>query len=294
MKTADILRTARTTGDTIAAIDHLLAAGYDFERACRACRLAGDVVDEALWRLPLPAQEAAEQAAADAASDLRLDREARPLAWRLVRAEAIRDEYETRYDECTCDACGKQDADKCTARLAYERAERIVELVRADLRDSDEPREYEIWDANARWTITSTPDALETDVEESVRDADWGTDESWVWDGRSRCETTGEEGRHEVTFESVVPSCTEDEHDWGTPHSVLGGLRDNPGVQGGPNGGITARSVCAHCGVYRVFVSRKTNPSDGSTYEATDYEPADEDSLEWVASQCETEIEAAS
>ena len=121
-----------------------------------------------------------------------------------------------------------------------------------------------------------------------MREGDWDTDASWVWDGVSSCAETDETDSHAVTFEAEALDCTEDEHDWRMPYSVLGGLKENPGCWGGPNGGITSRSVCAHCGVYRVFMSRKTNPSDGATYEATDYEPPDEDSLLWIEAHRET------
>lgn len=52
--TLSILRAARSSGDTIAAVDHLLALGYSPERAARACRRCGysPELDAALQQYP--------------------------------------------------------------------------------------------------------------------------------------------------------------------------------------------------------------------------------------------------
>jgi len=278
-----LLSDARATGQDVAAIDAVLQAGYDLERARRACQPLADIVDAALARLPLTLQEGCEQAAIDAAIERRLDREARPRAFRLLRAEVICEEYARLYNECDC----ATHTGKCPALEPYERTERIVEIARIELRNSDEPRAYEVRDDNGSWAITSTPSTLDDDIEESVRDGDWGDDTgSWVWTGRSSCEATSEEDSHRVAFEAEEASCDHDDgHDWRSPHAVLGGLSENPGVWGGPNGGTTSREVCGHCGLYRTYQSHATNRSDGTTYAATDYEPADEASLEWVAAR---------
>jgi hypothetical protein len=39
-----------------------------------------------------------------------------------------------------------------------------------------------------------------------------------------------------------------------SPYAVLGGLRENPGVQG-HGGGVTIHRVCAHCGCLRIYDS---------------------------------------
>jgi hypothetical protein len=40
-------------------------------------------------------------------------------------------------------------------------------------------------------------------------------------------------------------------HDWRTPHSVVGGLRENPGVWG-VGAGVAEHFVCSRCGAYKV------------------------------------------
>lgn len=99
---------------------------------------------------------------------------------------------------------------------------------------------------------------------------DWARDGSWD----TRCEIdvfaveldpTQDDGRDrrgaevgnrvwatvEVGEDPPEPECTEDAHDWQAPHSIVGGLRENPGVwsQGGTT--MTHHSVCAHCGLHR-------------------------------------------
>jgi len=80
------------------------------------------------------------------------------------------------------------------------------------------------------------------------------------------------------------PDCVElEEHDWCAPHSLLGGLGENPGVFGGHGGRITSTDVCRHCGWYR-----KTSSIPGERYDSVSYNVADERSLEWVQTRAET------
>lgn len=85
------------------------------------------------------------------------------------------------------------------------------------------------------------------------------------------------------TFEPPEPDCAGgDEHDWQAPISVLGGVRENPGVWG-HGGGVIIREVCANCGVYKETDTWAQNPDTGEQgLESVKYEPADELSLAWV------------
>lgn len=204
------------------------------------------------------------------------------LTERAVYQTWLADQIEEQHQECECDACTTRDYAACRLYQATLAADVARDAAIEALRASDEPRAYEISDDGATWTIEARPSTLDAEVTKSVRAGSWDTSESWVWSGRSRCTLTGDKDSHEVIFAAREPKCSEPEHDWRSPWSVLGGLRENPGVVGGPNGGVTVREVCAHCGIYREFVSRATNPSNGTTYEATNYADADEDSLAWV------------
>lgn len=87
------------------------------------------------------------------------------------------------------------------------------------------------------------------------------------------------------TFDPPEPDCDgEHDHDWQSPYSVVGGIRDNPGVWG-HGGGVIIREVCAHCGRYKVTDTWAQDPSTGEEgLEAVWYEDADSASTEWVAS----------
>lgn len=124
-------------------------------------------------------------------------------------------------------------------------------------------------------------DAARDGVERSnYRDA-CGT--IWI-DVRIANIVTGETWTATVTLEPDVPACADDhEHDWQSPYSVLGGLEENPGVQG-HGGGVIIREVCTHCGTYRVtdtWAQRRDTGEQG--LKSVDYEDADDASLIWLA-----------
>lgn len=204
----------------------------------------------------------------------------------LTAADALDD-----ATPCTCPE------DTCTgacpgwaAREAYHAADRALDAARAAWLASDEPREYEIRDDQARWRVTSTPDEIEADAEASLRDGDWDTSDGPLYlvaDAYPIDPITDEAlndagTRVTVTIAQNEPDCAEGEaHAWRSPHSVVGGLRENPGVHG-VGAGVVVREVCAHCGAYRVYESAAQDPGTGTYYASTHYEEADEDSLAWV------------
>ena len=68
-----LLREARSTGQSIAAVDALLQLGYDLARAERACLPYVGAVERAYRLLSLADQEAAAKAALDAAIGIEID-----------------------------------------------------------------------------------------------------------------------------------------------------------------------------------------------------------------------------
>jgi hypothetical protein len=89
--------------------------------------------------------------------------------------------------------------------------------------------------------------------------------------------------RHKVEIHPDEPDC-ESEHDWHSPYSVVGGLKENPGVWG-KGGGVICREVCANCGAYRITDTYAQDPTDGiQGLESIRYEDSDDASLEWVES----------
>jgi len=90
----------------------------------------------------------------------------------------------------------------------------------------------------------------------------------------------------EVGSDPEPPACVADEHDWQTPHAVVGGLRENPGVWSAGGTTTTYHYVCAHCGCHRreTLHGAQRNPGQADTIE---YSPADDASLAWVRSHGE-------
>lgn len=166
-----------------------------------------------------------------------------------------------------------------------------VEAARTAWLDSDEVREWEFaveghWEAGHHHAPSEVKEALKAWAGEG-----WERDRTiWV---RGRAQpidpTTGdavEDDDYEiavrVTLNPEEPECTSTEHDWQSPHSVLGGLRENPGVWG-HGGGVFYREVCAHCGRYRVTDTWAQDPDTGEQgLTSVAYEDADADSIEWI------------
>lgn len=98
-------------------------------------------------------------------------------------------------------------------------------------------------------------------AQEYVRDCDFddvaSTDWVTVYTYRKGVDESGEivhigEERHKIAIEPTEPDCIDDHsHHWATPHELLGGLEDNPGVWGN-GGGVICHEVCLHCGCERI------------------------------------------
>jgi hypothetical protein len=102
-------------------------------------------------------------------------------------------------------------------------------------------------------------------------------------DIRVECELTDEFETDTVVIEPREPPCEPGRtHDWRTPYDVLGGLRDNPGVWG-HGGGLIMRSVCRHCGRYRIVDTwaQRRDTGEQGLIETTYAEP-DPVSLNWA------------
>ena len=72
------------------------------------------------------------------------------------------------------------------------------------------------------------------------------------------------------------------DHDWQSPFSLLGGLRENPGVQS-HGGGIMMREVCAHCGAQMLTDTWAQNPATGEQgLRSVEYQESTEETREWA------------
>jgi hypothetical protein len=190
------------------------------------------------------------------------------------------------WDAYCNDEPADEESEACRAAFA---ADEVVIDAHNAWCASDELRDYVIRDDNASWNIQSRPSTLDADVEKSVRDGDWETEETWWWRGRAFGEDGTETKVGPIEMSPDEPACRRGrEHDWQAPHSVVGGIRDNPGVWG-HGGGVKIHEVCAICGAHRHTNTWAQDPVTGEQgLRSVSYEPADDDSLAWVASEKET------
>lgn len=154
---------------------------------------------------------------------------------------------------------------------------------------------YSADDGNAE--IDMDADSPREAAQEYVDGGEWGeiTETSWitvyVWRNGYVLDPDADEveriqidrDSHTIVIEPDEPECTADDHDWQSPYSVLGGLKENPGVWG-KGGGVVITEVCSHCGMYRVtdsWAQRRDTGEQG--LESIEYREADEASLKWIA-----------
>jgi len=135
-------------------------------------------------------------------------------------------------------------------------------------------------------------------AQEYVDDGDWNCERpTWIhvstWDrytlGDVTLDDESSRQRHSVELAQEEPECThDDEHDWRSPHSVLGGCESNPGVWGN-GGGVIIREICRHCGCLRTTDTWATDPQDGTqghrtvTYEQQPHDYSGDALQRWIA-----------
>lgn len=105
-----------------------------------------------------------------------------------------------------------------------------------------------------------------------VDDGDWGQDSGTCWVSvstyRKGIATDGtitnvDIESHTITVEATEPDCEDGQaHEWQSPYDLLGGLKENPGVQG-HGGGVVITECCMICGCARVTDTWAQNPSTG-------------------------------
>lgn len=136
-------------------------------------------------------------------------------------------------------------------------------------------------------------DTIDADSAEDALDAARGNVDAANYDlGRTiwidfsvRNEVTGETDSGTEQLDPDEPYCTGASHDWQSPHEVLGGLEENPGVWG-HGGGVIIRRVCAHCGAYRITDTWAQRPDTGEQgLTSIRYEDADDASRAWIEAE---------
>jgi hypothetical protein len=81
----------------------------------------------------------------------------------------------------------------------------------------------------------------------------------WLEDGDGE---RSDEQTIALTLDPDEPACCEDDHDWQSPHEIVGGIKENPGVWG-HGGGAIITECCMHCGCKKTTDTWAQNPETG-------------------------------
>jgi hypothetical protein len=163
------------------------------------------------------------------------------------------------------------------AAAAYADAARLAWL------ESDEIRTYAVSGEGAQWEIAAAPSNVRRRVRHAIIEDAEDTGATQWWHVTVRMVDADADG-DDVVVDSLrvqvdpgEPDCADDhEHHWISPHWLLGGVQENPGVVG-HGGGVVCTEVCRHCGCARVTDTWATDPEDGTqghttvSYEAGRY-----------------------
>lgn len=162
----------------------------------------------------------------------------------------------------------------------------------------DTLEECDVEDANYAYRLRETHPDAEVEHVESYATGDGDCDYTSIYsvtgqdvDGLINDEATGDQDAADCSgsHSDEEPECTSEGpgdddggHDWRSPYSLLGGLRENPGVWG--RGGTTTetKTVCACCGKYRTETHAGSQRNPGDAESVVEYSDADEDSEAWL------------
>lgn len=218
----------------------------------------------------------------------------RPLQAVLESAIAAHADAETAYNECECDMPA---GEHCVHYHAMRAADAAFDAARDALRDSDEPRDWILCEEGYDYETVESPSAEEAleEARSNVDRSNYPDLEGTIWiDVSVRCKETGEEDSDTVACEAEEPECTSDatEHNWQSPHDIVGGIEENPGVWG-HGGGVIILEVCIQCGCERTTDTWAQNPETGEQgLTSVSYEPG-KYAEEVAAAQALKEVEAA-
>jgi hypothetical protein len=130
-------------------------------------------------------------------------------------------------------------------------------------------KRYKMWDEGASEIIEAEDmgDA-KAQAEEWIRDGEWGDVTETLYLRANVAELDDDDNVVDqdsvtVTLQPQEPDCEDGQpHDWTSPHDIVGGLADNPGVFG-HGGGVRIHEVCSRCGLRRVTDTWAQDPSTG-------------------------------
>lgn len=162
------------------------------------------------------------------------------------------------------------DGEDAAAEAALDAADAEVTRLRQALRESDCPRQWMVtYDGESgdysEVTAASGKEALDEACSEVDRGSWYPDAQGTIWvDVRVNCELTHEEDARTVTLHEEEPECSSADvhHDWQSPVEIVGGIDENPGVQG-HGGGVILDEVCMICGCGRQTDTWAQRPDTG-------------------------------
>lgn len=162
-------------------------------------------------------------------------------------------------------------------------AEKALDKAEDDLAESDEEREYTFTDGNGgEDTFVCSPSEVKEAWDEWINEFPWCESSETVWVHGRATDEFGKDHFFMATVEPEEPDCSSDEHMWDTPYYILGGLKENPGIQG-HGGGATGTEICRHCGTYKIWDSWAQDPETGKQgLHSIEYRGPDDVSLQYV------------
>lgn len=131
---------------------------------------------------------------------------------------------------------------------------------------------YRLWIDGVNEEIEAEDDKdARRQAREWARDGDWDLSGGTLWIEVSiQRFVESEDGENwedvddvTITIEPPEPKCSDKRgHDWQSPHSLLGGLEENPGVWG-HGGGVIINEVCVRCGCGKTTDTWAQRPDTG-------------------------------
>jgi len=234
----------------------------------------GDIVAECVAAAELddPADDEGRiEVSEDAASSLRaaLLESAERLATRLPlplnKAITLSNKAAHMYDDCECSACMGDARFRCPRLALRDAAWADAELAVEHAIKHDLPRTWILREEGYDYgEFTGTRQDAIDEAKSNVERDNYPDATGTIWiDVSVRCEATDEEWSGSVTLDEPEPDCHPGyTHEWIAPHWLVGGIRENPGVQG-HGGGVVIREACRHCGCERVTDTWAQRPDTG-------------------------------
>lgn len=206
-----------------------------------------------------------------------------PFRSAFLAARAALKTADEAYDACSCAEC----EDSCKAAPALDAAEAALAEARQAFLDSDEEFEWTVRDVASGVTHVFMSAALNWAQDTAIEWAEGGDYDLSAGpvyvdlrlametdDGYESGRGSDDEEQLTAVVASKEPSCSHDDgHDWQSPHVIVGGIEENPGVWG-KGGGVIISECCMRCGCKRTtdtWAQRMDTGEQGLT--EVSYEP---------------------